>query len=199
MFSLKAENRNVGLKPKQLRREGIIPGVLYGKNLEESISMQFTQKDVSNFLKTNSTGSKVELAMDGKKYISLLREVTFTPATTKVEHLSFQTLLADEVIESTARIILLNKEKVQGMLQAPQSEISFKALPANLIDKIEIDLEGFKEGDSIRVGDLEAAKNPDIEVLTPLENMVVSVIEPRATETPETEEQGEAEADAEEN
>lgn len=190
MFVLNAENRSASLKPKQLRRKGMIPGVLYGKNLKESLSIQFSRMEATNFLKANSTGSKVELVMDNQKVTALLREATYKPVTNELEHLSFQTLLAGEAITSTARIVLMNREKVTGVVQQTQSEVSYRALPSSLIDKIEIDLDGMQTGTSIRVGDLDIAKNPDIEVLSPLDTMVFSIAAARTPmETPGADEE----------
>ena len=195
MLTLNAENRNTNLKPKQLRRKGIIPGILYGKNLEESLSIQFAQTEAARFLKSNSTGSKAELVIGDKKFPVLLREANYKPATAELEHLSFQTLLAGEVVTSTARIVLMNREKVTGVIQQPQADISYRALPSHLIEKIEIDLDGMKVGASMRISDLDIAKNSDIEVLSPLDTLVFSITDPRKPvetsetddETPETE------------
>lgn len=144
MFVLNAENRNLKLKPKHLRKEGIIPGVLYGKNLEESLSLQFSQAEVKRFLQGNFVGSKAELTVEGKKFPALLREVSYEPAASNLQHLSFQTLIAGEAITSTAAIVLVNKEKVDGMVQHQLAEISYRTLPANLVDRFEIDLEGMQ-------------------------------------------------------
>lgn len=179
MVNLKAENRDLAMKPKQLRRKGIIPGVVYGKDIENSLNVQFPQPEVERFLKSNSEGSKVELVIDGKKVSTLLREITYKPATSEIVHLSFQTLLAGETVTSTAKIVVLNREKIMGMVQQPIFEISYKALPAYLTETIEIDIEGLKIGDSIRISDLEIAKNPNIEILIPLDSMLISITESR--------------------
>lgn len=189
MFSLNIEKRETGLKPKQLRKKGMIPCVLYGKNLKESLSLQLSLAEAARFLKVNTTGSKVELVIGGKKFPALLRETSCKPATGELEHLSFQTLLAGEVITSTARIVLVNKEKVTGMVQQPLSEISYKALPSNLVNKIEIDLDGMKAGASMRISDLDIAKNPDIEVLSPLDAMVLSITDTHKPITPESDDE----------
>lgn len=194
MFILNAQSRDEKLKPKQLRRKGIIPAVLYGKNLEESLSIQIPQKEITRFFKTNSKGSTLELSFLGKKYMALLREATYKPATYELEHLSFQALIADEVVESVARIILLNREKVSGMVQQPQFEVAYRALPAHLIERIELDLEGFDIGDSIRVENLEIAKDSNIEIITPLDTLVVSVVDSRVIE--ETFDGGDVEEEA---
>lgn len=189
MFALTAENRDTSLKPKQLRRNGVIPGVLYGKNLEESLSIQFSQAEAERFLKANSTGSRAELVLGAKKFPALLREVNYKPATNELTHLSFQMLLAGEIVSSTARIVLVNREKLTGLVNQPLAEIAYKALPSHLVDKIEINLDGMQIGDDIRVSDLELAKNPDIEILSQLDALVLSISAMRKLETPETDDE----------
>jgi large subunit ribosomal protein L25 len=193
MVTLKAENRDSGLKPRQLRRKGIIPAVVYGKDLDESLSIQFAQSEIAQFLKANSTGSRAELEIDGKKLPTLLREITYVTATSNLEHLSFQKLVAGEIVSSTAMVVIQNREKVSGVVHLLQGEIAYQALPAHLIDRIEIDLEGAQVGDSFRISDLEIAKNENIEILSPLDTMLVSISDiQRQVET--TDEAGEAEA-----
>ena len=195
MFALNAQNRDMGLKPKQLRRNGIIPGVLYGKNMNESLSIQFSQAETERFLKTNSTGSKAELVLGAKKYPALLREVEYKPATSELIHLSFQMLLAGEIVTSTARIILVNRDKIAGLVNQPLAEISYRALPMHLVDKIERNLDNMKIGDEIRVSDLEFAKNPNIEIISPLDALVFSISELRKLEASEPEEAAEPETE----
>lgn len=175
MSILKAENRDLNLKVKKLRREGIVPGILYGKNLEEPLSIQFAQKEAAQFLKSNAIGSKTELVIGENKMMALLKEVTYTPVINHIEHLSFQTLIPGEKITGTAQVILLNKDKISETVQQSEFEISYRALPSDLVEKIEIDLEGMKVGDSIRVGDLELAKNEAVEILNPPDSLVVSI------------------------
>lgn len=193
MTILKAEERNTQLKGKQLRRAGIIPGVLYDKDSKQSLNIQFSQKDVEALLKTNSIGCKVDLVIGKKKQMALLKEISYTTVTNKVEHLSFMPLIQGEPVNSIAHIVLLNKEKVKGLVQQSLFEISYKALPTDLIEKIEIDLEKMAIGDSIRVEDLEIAKNTAIEILDPLDSMICSIVElkKKAEETSESEQEEE--------
>lgn len=187
MVTLNAKNRNTSLKAKQLRRKGFIPGVLYGKNLEEPLNIQFPQPEAVRFLKSNSTGSRVELMIGDKKFPALLREISYNPVTGELEHLGFQTLLAGEVVTGTARIVLVNRENIPGVVQQLQSEISYRALPAHLFDKVEIDLDGMQTGTSIKIADLDIAKNPDIEILSPLDSVVLSIADAQESteETPD--------------
>ena len=99
-------------------------------------------------------------------------------------------LVAGEKVHSVAEIELLNHDKVtNGVIQLHLEEISYRALPEDLTDRIQLDLDGVKVGDSIKVKDLPFAQNPQIELLTDPEAIVVSVTEVRNTEEAETEEE----------
>jgi large subunit ribosomal protein L25 len=185
MTILKAEKRNKQLKGKHLRKAGIIPGVLYGSGSNESLSIQFSQKDVDSFLRSNSLGSKVELMIGDKRQMALLKEITYVPVTNQAEHLTFMPLIKGEKITSVAQIVLINKEKVLGNVQQSLFEISYKAFPVDLIDKIEVDLEGTSVGDVIRVADLEISSNDAYEVLS-LPDITVCSIAPNRRKTEET-------------
>ena len=176
MTILNAEQRNENLKVKQLRKKGYVPGVLYGKDLKESLAIQFPLRDLKRFLKTNTTGSMVDLMIGEKKYKSLLKEITFAPVAGSLEHLSFQTLITGEKITSTAQIVLINKEDNSDTVRQLIFELSYRAFPPDLFDKIEINIEGKKAGDMLRISDLEIINNEDIEIKNPLDSVVVSII-----------------------
>lgn len=172
---LNAEKRNESLKGKQLRKQGFVPAVIYGKDLEESLMIQFPQNQIKKFLRTNTTGSRVELDLGDKKYNTLLKDITYVPVVNEPEHLSFQTLISGEKVTSTAQIILINKEKISDTILQSLYELSYRAFPADLFDKIEIDMEGRETGDILRVSDLEASQNEAIEVRTSPDSIVFSI------------------------
>lgn len=70
-------------------------------------------------------------------------------------------------------------------------EINYKALPASLIEKIELDVGDLKVGDTIRVKDLEIAKDNNIDLMTDLESTVVTVTELRVVADEPSEDEGE--------
>mgnify|MGYP000846028224 FL=1 len=193
MATLKTEIRQNRLKSKQLRRLGIVPGVLYGTGDNKSSSIQFSLKDVQQLLSSNTIGSKVDLIIGDEKQMALLKEISYVPVSNIVQHLTFVPLVKGERITNVAKIIILNKGKVLGNVQQSLYELSYKALPSDLIERVEVDLEGAQVGDSVRVEELEIAKNEAIEILTPLNTMVYSIadikrIEEDTTETSETSE-----------
>lgn len=175
MADLQSKKRDINIKGKKLRREGIIPCVLYGKHLPESINLQVAQKDAEHFLKEHSSGAKLELIVGRKKHMVLLKEITYVPVSNSVEHMSFMDLTAGEKVTASAHIILLHKDKVEGIIQHSISDISYSALPPDLIDNIEIDMTGYKHGSVIKVRDLPIAENDKLEIHTPLDDIIITI------------------------
>ena len=57
MNTLKAEKRSLDVKAKKLRREGYVTGNVFGREIEKSIPVKMTKKDVDRILKTENKGS----------------------------------------------------------------------------------------------------------------------------------------------
>ena len=191
MNTLKAEKRSMDVKAKKLRREGFVTGNLFGREIEGSIPLKFTKKEIEVLLKNNNKGSQVMLELDGKTYDALIKEVDYNPLAHTVEEVDFQALVSNEMVHSTAEIILENEEKVMsGVLQDELKEVAYKALPADLVDKIA----GMKIGDTLRVKDLEIAKNKNIHITTDLE-AVIATVTPVHNVVPETETEAEETAE----
>ena len=140
MLTLKAEKRNPDEKAKKLRRDGYITGVLYGKEMKENVSLKFTEKDASAFIKNAKEGTQAYLELDGKNVDVLVKNIDFDPLTKKYMALDFQALVAGEIVSATVPIVYVNEDKVQGIFEAELSEVHYKADPAHLLDPIEIDL-----------------------------------------------------------
>ena len=190
MNTLKAEKRDLAVKAKKLRREGYVTGNVFGKELEQSIPVKMLSSSVESLLKTTGKGGRILLDLDGQSYNVLIKEVDFNSMKHQITEIDFQVLVAGEKVHSVAEIELLNHDKVtNGVIQLHLEEISYRALPEDLTDRIQLDLDGVKVGDSIKVKDLPFAQNRQIELLTDPESIVVSVTEVRNTEEAETEEE----------
>ena len=192
MNTLKAEKRSMDVKAKKLRREGFVTGNMFGKEIEKSIPVKMQKKDVDRLLKTNNKGSQIMLEIDGQPYDVLIKDIEYNSMSRMVEEMDFQALVSNEKVHSVAEVILVNHEKViGGIIQENLSEISYKALPAALIDKVKIDVSNMHVGDVIRVKDLEIARNKDIDLLTNPEAVVVMMNVAHNTEPDDTEEKKE--------
>ena len=176
MNTLKAEKRNMSTKAKKLRREGYVTGIVFGREMKESVPVKILKTDAERFLKTNGKGSQVLLEVDGTSMDVLVKEVDFNPLRGQVDEIDFQALVKGEKVHSVAEIHLLNHEKVaSGVLEQLLHEVSYKAVPAALVEKIEVNVGDMRVGDTIKVKDLDIASNKEIDLMIDLDAVVVTV------------------------
>ncbi|BCZ28180.1 50S ribosomal protein L25 [Claveliimonas bilis] len=178
MNTLKAEKRNMQTKAKKLRREGFVTGNVFGREMKESMPIQILKTDAERLIKGHGKGSQIMLEVDGQTMDVLIKEIDLSPLKTDIYEIDFQALVSGEKVHSVAEVILLNHEKVNtGLVQQMLYEISYKAVPAALVEKVEIDVGDMKLGDSLQVKDLDIAKKKDIDLITNPETTVVAVTE----------------------
>ena len=193
MNTLKAEKRDMAIKAKHLRREGYVVGNVFGKELKDSIPIQMNKKDVDKLLKTDHKGSQIMLDIKGQSYDVLIKNLDFNPLAGRLDSIEFQALVSNEMVHSVAEVIVANHDKiVGGVVQVELPEISYKALPAALVDHIEVDVAGMKVGDVVHVKDLAIASDKDISIKNDPDAVVVAVIAIHNAAIPEPEAETEA-------
>ena len=193
MTTLKAEKRSMDVKAKRLRREGYVTGNVFGKKIQGSIPVKMEKKDVDRLLKTETKGGQIMLDVEGEVYDVLIKEVDYDAMANQVVEIDFQALVSNEKVHSVAEIIFENHDKVEaGVLQEVLKEVSYRALPAALVEKVKVDVGEMEIGDTIHVKDLSIAKDKDIDILTDLEAVVATVTAVH-NNVPETDEEADAE------
>lgn len=192
MNTLKVEKRNMQTKAKKLRREGFVTGNVFGKELKASIPVQISRQAAEELLKDSRKGSQVILELDGEKLDVLIKDVSFDSMKHQILEIDFQVLVKGEMVHSVAEVILLNHDKVLGgIVELDLSEISYRATPDALVEKIEIDLSKMKVGDEVKVKDLAIASDQNVILHTNLEESVVRIVESHMSAA--TEEESDAE------
>ena len=188
MTTLKVQRRNMETKAKKLRREGYVTGNLFGKEIEGSIPLQIEKQEAERIERECMKGSQLYLELDGKTYDVLIKEMDYRPMDHQILEMDFQALVKGEKVHSVAEVILLNKEKVtEGVREQLLEEIAYKATPEELVEKVEIDCAALRLGDTLKVADLDIAKNDKIDLQTDLDAPIVSILASN-NEVPEDEE-----------
>ena len=194
MNTLKAEKRSMDIKAKKLRREGYVVGNVFGKKIEGSIPVKFHTLELEKFLKKAHKGSQIMLDVEGTQYDALIKDVAYNPVVGRIDEIDFQALVSTEKVHSVVEVILENHDKiVEGVLQESLEEIAYKALPADLVDEVSVDVGDMKIGDVIRVKDLPIYADKKITIMTDPDAVVVAlnaahnaaVPEPETAETEE--------------
>ena len=179
MSSIKVSKRDFSIKPKRLRREGMIPGSVFGGPLDEAVSLQIEAPVVRKMLETHRIGSRLELELDGETIPVQLKEKSSNPMNMKdVWEVSFQALKADQKVNSVISIVLQNTDKITtAVLEEMLLEIPYSALPKDMIDTITIDVDGLPVGTVITVGDVKELQNENLDIHVPSDEIIFRIVE----------------------
>ena len=189
MNTLKAEKRTLAVKAKKLRREGYVTGNVFGKEMKESIPVKMDAAAVDRLLKTSNKGSQIMLDLDGEQMDVLVKEVDYDSMGSKVLEIDFQALVSGEMVHSVAEVVIHNQSKVvTGVVEELLDEIEYKALPSALVEKVIVDVGDLKVGETIKVKDLDIAKDKDVKLITDPEADVAGVAAVH-NDVPETDEE----------
>ncbi|MCR4430206.1 MAG: 50S ribosomal protein L25/general stress protein Ctc [Tepidanaerobacteraceae bacterium] len=183
-IALKAEKRNISSKGgiNGLRRNGKLPGVLYGKNIDSS-PVTVDAKELMKILKNHGESALINLELEGRTHPVLMKEIQRDTFKDAIVHVDFYGISMTEKIEFDLPIILKGDAegvKMGGILQHQKREISVKALPKDLPEHLEVDISDLKIGDTLTVGDLKVDEK--LTVLDDPEEVVISILAPKLAE-----------------
>lgn len=158
---LKVETRKVlGKKVKKLRKEGVLPANVYGKDVK-SESVQVPFKEFEKVYKEAGETGLVELQVDGKVRPVLIHNIQFDPVSHEPLHADFYQVNLKEKIKTMVHLSFVGEpaavtNKV-GILLEQLSEVEVEALPTDLPESIEVNVEKLANIDEqITVGDIKA-------------------------------------------
>jgi len=185
-IKLTVEKRKVtGRKVRALRQQGILPANIYGKK-EKSLAVQLEAKSFLPVFKEAGETSLIELKVADEKEARpvLIHNVQFHPVEETPLHVEFYQVDLKEKVTTKVPVELIGespaiKDKI-GILIQPLSEVEVEALPADLPEKIEVDISGLKAVDeTVLVGSVKVSEG--VKILTDEKEVLVK-IEPPAKE-----------------
>ncbi|HET6622404.1 MAG TPA: 50S ribosomal protein L25 [Candidatus Saccharimonadales bacterium] len=159
--NLKLTKREVhGKKVKNLRRDGLVPGVVYGPGTEP-IAVQAPDNLVAKAYREAGRHHPVYLDIEGKKKIAMIKHADVDPVKNNLRHLSFHAVKQNEKVEAEIPVRLKGEgeseaEKAGLIILQNIEELEVRALPMDLPDFLEADITGLKEsGERVTVGDIK--------------------------------------------
>ena len=172
------KRENFGKKSaKDIRRENLIPCVLYG-NGGETIHFSVETAEAKKLLYTPKSYI-VELDIDGTIEKGVMRETQFHPVKDYCQHIDFFRVAAGKPVAIEIPVAIVgNSEGVKagGKLQVLRRKLAVSGLEENLLDELVIDITELGVGKSISVADLSF---DGLKILTPASTPVVSVLATR--------------------
>ena len=198
---LVVQNRAVlgSAESRRLRRQGLIPGVLYGR--EAPVAIAVNERALRSAL-TGDAGTNAVLDVEvdgGKTHASVLKEYQQDPVRGFITHVDLQEVRLDQPIHATVSVHLVEEAagaKEGGVLQQSVTEITVEALPLEVPASVDFDVSGLHIGDSAHLGDVAL---PDgVTLVDDPDTVLASVTQPTRVEEPEEPlEEGEEGATAE--
>jgi len=190
---LNAEKRKIiGKHVKSLRREGKVPAIIYGSDLE-SLPITLDMRDTTNTLNKVSGSSILTINVDGEEHATLVREIQQDYIKGTLLHVDFLAISMKEKLRTDVSISLVGEapvlEEFSAMIMSGIDQIEVECLPQDLPAVIEVDVSHLEElGQVIYVKDIPAI--PDVEFLTDPEELVAvaSAIKEEVVEVEEEEE-----------
>lgn len=177
-----------GKKVARLRKEGLVPGVVYGHGFEP-ILVQSEYNPLDKVVREAGRHSPVYADIDGKKRLTLIKDIDRDPVKMRIRHVAFHAVKANEVVTAQVPIRLVGEGESEAekagliVLQAVES-IEIKAKPADLPEALEVsivELTGVE--DKILLGDIPLPKGVEFaDVEQDLELVIANVYEPAALE-----------------
>ena len=160
-YKLTLKKREVkGKKIKALRIEGLIPSVVYGDKEPILASSEYVATE--KVLLNAGYHSPIDLDVDGKKKLAIVKDVQVDPVSRKIVNIEFQAISADEVVEATTPIVIINFEASDASkifhfaMTQTMEEIDVKAKPADLPKELTVDATALKEvDDKITIADIK--------------------------------------------
>ena len=182
MDIMEVSKRDMTTKAKKLRRSGLTPGNVFGGHLKESVLIQVDSRLLMQTLAGKHIGSRLTLSLDGQKLPVQIKDKDVNSQNGEIQNISFQALAADHKVNTVAHVVLQNTEKNTNMLEFMVTEIPYDALPQDMVDLVEIDVDGLAVGTVITVGDLKELNTDKIELKLPKDEIVLRVSDPKRYE-----------------
>lgn len=180
-LNLNKRDENIPNNAKKLRKNGRIPGVLYGKS-SNAFMFEVAELELCREISKNGEHGIVNFDLNGNECQALIKDVQRDPVTHKIIHLDLEELDKNKKIISTVPIYYegegyLNKKGM--VLQKEKDSIKVECTADNLPKYISININGSDSGYVYRAGDLEVAS--ELSIIDDLNTVIASVTYERKT------------------
>ena len=192
-LEVKERERLGSAESRRLRKQGFVPGVLYGKSTARAIAVG--ERDLRAAL-TGASGlhAVLDVVLEGQTttHPSILKEYQRDPVRGYLRHVDLQEVRLDVAIQATVQVHLVGGEdapgvKEGGVLSAPTTALNVEALPLEVPESIEADVSRLEMGDALRLEDIPTREGVTF-LDDPHETVLATVTAPMREIEPEVEE-----------
>ena len=171
---------------KRLRREGLVPAVVYGKKFD-NINLKVNAKEIRDLLAhSTSENILVDLQIEGGgNQLALIQDVTHNPLSGNIVHIDFHAIKEDEKIHARVPVRLTGESagvKLGGLLEHQIHSLEISCLPKDLPEAIVYDVTHLNTGDFVHVRELSFPEG--VQPKLSGEVIVIHIAAPRVSAEP---------------
>lgn len=141
----------------RMRKQGLIPAVLYGKKIEaEPLVIKYSE--IREILVQQGKSVFLTLEVDGKKHAAVIKDLQFDVVKGDLMHIDLQKVSLTEKIHAEVSLRIRGRELVEKggtIVVQHMNEVTVECLPQNTPHYIEVDISRLAHGESVTVGDLK--------------------------------------------
>src|SRR3954451_437319 len=173
---------------RRLRREGRVPGVIYGGG-DDPLAFDVDERDLRHALAAR--GAVLELAIDGNTTPAVLKDAHYHPVRGTTLHVDFLRVRLDVAIHATVLLDLTGAEEAPGIveggvLEQVTRELNIEALPGEIPESIQYDVSHLVIGDTVTLSAVTAPEG--VTLLDDLEETVIATLNPPSVDVEAEEE-----------
>ena len=201
-YKLTLKEREItGKKVKSLRADGLIPSVVYGGKEQLLLASEYVPTE--KVLLEAVYHSPIDLMVDGKKHLAIVKDVHIDPVSRRIVNVEFQAISAREAVVATTPIVIVGFDESEASktyhfaLNQSIDEIDVKAKPADLPKELEINASSMESiDDKLKLSNIKLPENVEFaEKELDMEQVIASLYDPAVeAEKREAEEAAEAAA-----
>ena len=160
---------------RQCRRKGLVPGVIYGKGINNFL-FEIGELELNHALSVTGEHGLLSINSQEGSLNTLRKEVQRDPVTRRVLHIDLEKVEGNEEIETAVPINYVGEEyinKLDAVLQKNLDSIKVKCSPSNIPKGVNLNVGRAKPGDQFKIADVEFGN--EITVVDDLNSIVASV------------------------
>ena len=145
---------------RAVRRAGRVPAVIYGDK-KDPVGITLESREITRIVhQPGIFGRLLDVQVDGKKHTVLTRDVQFHPVTDTILHMDFLRVSGSAKVAVSVAVEFVNEDKcpgikIGGVLNVVRYEVELLCPATDIPEKITVDLDGLKIGDSVHISTIE--------------------------------------------
>lgn len=172
---VKEREKNARHSARKNRRDGKVPGILYGKNLK-NFMLEVGELELNSEISRIGEHGVLDISINGDNHNVLIKEIQREPVNQKIIHIDFEELYENSRVITEVPIKFLGENTINkngGILQKERSSVKLQCKAAKIPKVIQVDVSNLSVGDAYRVADIEFGE--EISIIDAL-NLVIATV-----------------------